>query len=265
MILVTGHKGYIGQHLTKRLDELGMDWQGFDVKYGRDFDCCNYNALNYWIGNGPTKTIIHLAAFKSIPDSINSPAEYLQNNINATTNLVRLMGWYGIRKIVFSSSCSVYGAQPSPIREDAPIKPENPYALSKAICEQIIMASKVNYSILRYFNPIGERHGIQDNSPDGIQQKMREGNFQIYGGDHPTKDGTPVRDFIDIDELVEAHIKALDWNNEVVNIGTGQGKSVKQLADELGVKYTIGPRREGDVSAVWADATQYKTLLKNGA
>lgn len=279
MILVTGANGYIGSHLCHRLAELNEKFVGVDTKvyinrvsgeYSYDRDIRDYHSMKQIFRKHSIDTIIHLAAYKSIPESVDEPEKYFQNNINCTTNLLLLAKEFKCRHFVFSSTCAVYGDNASPVTEDSPMdmSDDNPYALSKYICEGIIQNSKIHSTILRYFNPIGEYYGIRDFSSDGINTAIRRARngemFKIYGGDYKTVDGTPERDFIDIRTLVEAHIHAMRnpaFLGETVNVGLGRPRSVKQLCEELGIKYEIVGRREGDVPSIWASTQHYEKLM----
>lgn len=276
MILITGMGGYIGSHMAKFLDSTATKYVGIDKDKGKNFpllknayvvDMCNIDQLEdfFKVQNKKERitSVFHFAAYKSIPDSIKYPTDYFHNNIVSTANLMALMKAYNIPKIVFSSTCAVYGTKESPISETAVLNPENPYAKSKVICEEIIKDSTCNYSILRYFNPIGTYNGLKDFSKDSLNYNLNKNPFVIYGNDYNTPDGTPIRDFIEIDELINAHITALLWDNVIVNIGTGKGKSVLSLAKELNIPYVFGSRREGDCECVFADATKYKNLVKS--
>lgn len=274
MILITGIHGYIGSHMAQRLNALRMPFLGLDkfkpTINGIEFDAscpdlCDIDSLDTYFSKHTDIThVFHFAGFKSIRESISDPHYYLHNNINSTLNLVEaIKGFSPNAKLIFSSSASVYGNCASPVKETDPISPQNPYALSKSICEQIITASGINYSILRYFNPVGELYRIQDRSKDSINHALRQENFTIFGDDYPTKDGTPIRDFVPINELIDAHLHAMEWGNEIVNIGRGVPTTVKELAEERGIKYTIGKRREGDVAELWADTSKYKSLISS--
>lgn len=284
MILITGIDGYIGSHMAQRLSALRIPYWGIDLDFSKNNIVCDikYNVnLCYWeelntcvleqfiFEKGfadkiqATTHIFHFAGWKSIKHSLINPLKTISNNVNSTINLLNFAeNYFPKAKIIFSSSASVYGNAQSPIREDSPLNPLNPYALSKKICEDIIMNSGINYAILRYFNPVGELYKLRDHSTDSINYNIRKGDFQIFGNDYPTSDGTPVRDFIPISELIDAHLEAMKWKtNEIVNIGTGSPTTVKQLLDKIQIPYTIGPRREGDVAELWADISKYRNLL----
>ena len=233
-------------------------------------DIRDYKTLSGIFRRYPIDSVIHLAGYKNIQESVEEPEKYYQNNINGTTNILLLMAKYKCDRIMFSSTCAVYGeSAQSPVHEDD-IKDcpwENPYAASKYICEGLIQNSGLRYTILRYFNPIGEYNGLRDFSKDGINSACRRALggdiFKIYGGDYKTTDGTPERDFINIKVLVDAHIEAIrnpKFIDETANVGTGNPQSVKKLCDHLGLKYEIVGRRDGDTPSVWANTYHYEKL-----
>lgn len=269
MILITGASGYVGSHLCYALKKREIPFIGLDIDIWKNIipgvqwykeDCCDRAAIASIFRKFKPSTVIHLAALKSIPESLSHPEEYFQNNINSLTNVLALAKMFNCQRIIFSSSCAVYGPQNSPIKETAPLSPQNSYAKSKAICEEIIQSSDIPYIILRYFNPIGELNGLQDFAGDGINAAIRACNVTIHGSNYPTPDGTPIRDFIPIDDLVECHIKAITMktDTEIFNIGSGYGTSIKELLSRAGIQYTLGPRRPGDLPAIWADTSNWK-------
>lgn len=271
MILITGGNGYIGSHIAINMQKVVIvdnnvgNWKKLsDTQANLNFDICNLDDLEKVFKKFHITAVIHLAALKEVGESVTNPIKYLHNNINSTTNILLCMKKYGVRKIVFSSSCSVYGDCEG-CNEDTPYSPQSPYALSKQICEQLIIASGLDFSILRYFNPMGEEHGLRDFSADSLQNKLKQDPFFIYGMDYDTPDGSPMRDFIDIKELADIHIKALKWSNEIVNIGTGEPKSVLEVAKQHNVTYLVAERRPGDIAKVWADTTKYKALCSQSA
>lgn len=260
--------------MAQRLSALRLPFLGIDMNLGTNIisSCCVRVNLCDWnqivkIGtvNDLSKIthVFHFAGFKSINQSLRFPLKTISNNVNSTLNLLNLAEiHFPNAKIIFSSSASVYGNAPSPIKEDTPLNPLNPYALSKQMCEQIIINSGFKYAILRYFNPVGEMYRLRDHSVDSINYNIRKGGFTIFGDDYPTHDGTPVRDFIPISQLIDAHLEAMRWpTNEIVNIGTGSPTTVKQLLDSMQIPYTIGSRREGDVAELWADVSKYIDLV----
>ncbi|WP_299838789.1 UDP-glucose 4-epimerase GalE [uncultured Tenacibaculum sp.] len=230
--------------------------------------------------------IIHFAAFKAVGESVQKPLDYYENNIGALVYLLQEMRDRNIDHFIFSSSCTVYGqADELPITENAPIKPaESPYGNTKQIGEEIIRdtckANGLNAIALRYFNPIGAHDSLNIGElPLGVPQNLvpyitqtalgiRE-QLSVYGDDYDTPDGTPIRDYIHVVDLAKAHVEALKrliekknkQNFEYFNIGTGKGNSVIEIinafeqTNDLKLNYKIVARREGDVTAVFADTT----------
>ena len=236
--------------------------------------------------------IIHFAAFKAVGESVQKPLDYYENNIGSLVYLLQEMRDRNLNNFIFSSSCTVYGqADELPITEKAPIKPaESPYGNTKQIGEEIIKeASKAhgfNAIALRYFNPIGAHDSIKIGElPLGIPQNLIpfitqtatgiRKELSIFGGDYPTKDGTAIRDYIHVVDLAKAHIAALKrllMNDnkdhfEFFNIGTGKGSSVLEIVQSFEkvsskkLNYKIVERREGDVTAAYADTTLAKNEL----
>lgn len=234
--------------------------------------------------------VIHFAACKSVGESMQHPDKYYDNNVRGTFNLLNCVKDHDIKTLIFSSSCTVYGqADKLPITEQTPIKPaESVYGRTKQICEQMIedfhLGHEFNSVLLRYFNPIGahesarigERpNGVPDNLIPYVTQAAagERDKITVFGTDYDTPDGTCVRDYIHVVDLAKAHVRALEtcahakFRAEPINLGTGNGYSVKQVLDafekyndvKLNIEY--GPRRDGDITAAWADATKAKTLL----
>lgn len=233
------------------------------------------------------KSIIHFAASKAVGESVKEPLKYYRNNLTGIMNVLECMKRYGVSSLVFSSSCTVYG-QPEilPVTEEAPIQPAlSPYGNTKQICEEIIRdtvssCAALHAVMLRYFNPIGAHESaLIGELPLGVPQNLIPYVTQtaagvrkcltVFGNDYDTPDGSCIRDYINVTDLAKAHIKAVErmesgkqkQNVEVFNIGTGVGTSVfeiiKTFEDVTGVKlnYKVGPRREGDIEKVWADAS----------
>lgn len=237
--------------------------------------------------------VIHFAAYKAVGESVAKPLMYYRNNLDSLMLLLELMPKYGVKDLVFSSSCTVYG-QPEqlPVTEQTPRLPaQSPYGNTKAISEDIIrdvVHAKVAIRALalRYFNPIGAHPsaeigelplGVPANLVPFITQTaagIRQ-SLTVHGGDYNTPDGTCVRDYIHVMDLAEAHVQALkklseqpvDTSYDVVNIGTGRGETVlniiKTFEQQTGVSlnYTIGPRRPGDIEQVYADVTKARNVL----
>lgn len=309
-ILVTGGLGYIGSHTVVKLIENGYtpfiidNLSNSDIKVLNDIkkitgkevyflhgDLCNLSPgksnLRYLFKNFEFDAVIHFAAYKSVSESVREPLKYYENNIGGTINLLKIMKRYKVNKLIFSSSCVVYG-QPDkyPVTEETPLKPaESPYGETKRICEQIIENScsyeGINAISLRYFNPIGAHEsGIIYERPKGTPENLMpyitgviKGEYpflKVFGNDYNTPDGTAVRDYIDVNDLAEAHVKALDYvgknSYDVINIGSGSGYSVMEILNAFErngkkVKYEIHPRREGDIESIYADTTKAKNTL----
>ena len=230
--------------------------------------------------------VIHFAAYKAVGESVSKPLEYYQNNLNTLVYLLQELSERGIGNLIFSSSCTVYGqADELPITENAPVKPaESPYGYSKQVGEIMIRdtckAYGLNAIALRYFNPIGSHPSIKIGElPLGVPQNLipfitqtaagiRE-ELSVFGDDYPTIDGTAVRDYIHVVDLAKAHIAALSRlitkknkeNYEFFNVGTGTGSSVLEVitafekASGKPLNYKIVGRREGDITAAYADTT----------
>lgn len=235
-------------------------------------------------------SVIHFAGLKSVGESVKNPLTYYQNNVQGTMNLCQVMHQFGVHSLVFSSSATVYGIPPAlPVSEDMPTgQPTNPYGQSKLVVEQVLQDLRTSSEhwqivILRYFNPVGahesgrigeDPNGIPDNLMPYISQVAsgRLEELKVFGDDYPTPDGTGVRDFIHVTDLASGHVQALAHLESkpgvsVINLGTGQGFSVKELIEafsdvnEVKIPYSIAPRREGDLPSVYADASLAKKLL----
>ncbi len=233
--------------------------------------------------------VIHFAGLKAVGESVAVPLDYYGNNLGSTLALCRVMKRHGVSSFIFSSSATVYApGSPMPVREDAPLGCTNPYGWTKFMCEQILRdlaQSDPRFSVvlLRYFNPIGAHDsGLIGEDPAGIPNNLlpyitqtasgRLKRLQIHGNDYPTPDGTGVRDYIHVTDLARGHLKALEYamghtGCEAVNLGTGRGYSVLEIIDAFqkvnGVEgpYAVGPRRPGDVAAVYAAPSKAKSLL----
>ena len=308
-VLVTGAAGFIGSHTSVELLNAGYDIIILDnfvnskpeslkrIKEltGKDFkfyqaDIRDEEAMTKVFAENKIDAVIHFAGLKSVPQSIKEPLNYYDNNIAGTVCLCRVMDKAGCKKLVFSSSATVYGSKnPSPLREDMPTGgTTNPYGTTKYFIEQIlqdlcISDSEWGVSILRYFNPIGaHKSGRIGEDPNGIPGNLMPYITQVAigkleclnvcGNDYPTPDGTGVRDYIHVVDLALGHIKALDRllkvkGCEVYNLGTGKGYSVLDVvkafekASGIKINYRIAPRRAGDVACCYADATKAKEVL----
>jgi UDP-glucose 4-epimerase len=237
--------------------------------------------------------VIHFAAYKAVGESVSHPLMYYKNNVGSLVVLLELMEKYKVKNLVFSSSCTVYGEPDSPVVTENTLlqKATSPYGETKSICENIINHTKATSNtlqavLLRYFNPVGAHpsatlgelpQGIPNNllpyltqTANGIRKELT-----VYGDDYDnTKDGTCVRDYIHVVDLANAHVKSLEWLNsktepivETFNIGTGSGNSVLEVittfesVNNVKVNYRIGPKREGDVEQIYANASKAKRIL----
>lgn len=307
-VLLTGGAGYIGTHTLVELLEAGNDAVVFDnysnskpealerVKRitGRDFvsytaDMLDTAALDRIFSENEIESVIHFAGLKAVGESVSQPLRYYYNNITGTLNLCRTMQKHGVKRIVFSSSATVY-RQPAvmPIKEDAELGTACPYGETKLIIEKMladIAAADKDFSvaILRYFNPVGAHpSGLIGEDPQGIPNnlfpyitKVAHGKLpmlKVYGDDYPTSDGTGIRDYIHVVDLACAHLSALDYARmntgvEYFNIGTGKGYSVFDLVhayeNSTGKKvpYKVTERRPGDVAICYADPTKAREIL----
>ena len=234
--------------------------------------------------------VIHFAGFKAVGESVKKPLEYYRNNLDSTLTLLEVMEAFDCHKLVFSSSATVYGPNnPHPYKEDMPaIQSSSPYGWTKVMIERILTdycTAHPEFSaiLLRYFNPIGaHKSGLLGDDPNGIPNnlmpyigRVAAGQLEkltIFGGDYETPDGTCQRDYLHVVDLAIGHLKALEYaqNNsgaEAINLGTGNGISVLELVtafekvNNMKLPYEIGPRRDGDLPAFWADATKAKKLL----
>ena len=312
-ILVTGGTGYIGSHTTVELQKAGYDVviidnlsnSNIEVLDGIEAitgirpvfvkgDCTDIETLRKLFKENPgIKGIINFAASKAVGESVHKPILYYRNNLGTLLNLLECMPEYGVKGIVFSSSCTVYGEpDKNPIDETAPIKPAtSPYGNTKQISEEIITdvihsGAPIKSIILRYFNPIGAHESaLIGELPVGVPQNLVpyltqaaagiRKELTVFGDDYNTPDGSCIRDYIDVVDLAKAHVTAmkrmldnLDTDAiEIFNLGTGRGLSVLELINNFeratGVKvpYHIGARREGDIEKIWADPTKANTVL----
>lgn len=314
-ILVTGGTGFIGSHTTVELIQNGYNVvivdnlsnsnasvvDGIEKITGvrpefEKVDCCDYAAMeNVFEKHKGISGIIHFAASKAVGESVQKPLLYYRNNINSLINLLELMPKHGVKGIIFSSSCTVYG-QPSaenlPVTEEAPMqKALSPYGNTKQVNEEIIQdyihsGAPIKSIILRYFNPIGSHpSALIGELPNGVPMNLIpfvtqtaigiRKELKIFGNDYNTPDGTCIRDYIDIMDLAKAHVKAmeriLNENGtdpvEVFNIGTGNGLSTLQIvegfekATDVKLNWHYAPRREGDIEKVWANPHKANTVL----
>lgn len=307
-ILVTGGAGYIGSHTCVELLNAGYDIVVVDsfcnskpeaLKRvseitGKEFPIYNVDLLQKEeletvFSEHEIEAVIHFAGLKAVGESVAIPLRYYHNNITGTLMLCEVMQAYGVKKIVFSSSATVYGTPKRvPVSEDFPLQATNPYGRTKLMIEEILRDLYVSdnewsIALLRYFNPIGahpsgrigeDPNGIPNNLMPYITQvavgKLKE--LRVFGNDYPTVDGTGVRDYIHVVDLAIGHVKALEkvmntTGVEAYNLGTGRGYSVLELVSAFekvtGIKipYKIVDRRPGDVAISYADPTKAKEEL----
>lgn len=300
-VLVTGGAGFIGSHTCVELLDSGNDVvviDDYSNSYpsalarvrevaGKSFaayevDLRDRAALSAVFEEHPIDAVIHFAAKKAVGESTQIPLDYFDINIGGTTNLIRTMHQHQVSRLVFSSSCSIYGDSPAaPLSESDPANPTNPYALSKWICEQLLAEAcrhvpELSVIALRYFNPIGAHPGgWLGEDPLGVPNNVmpylsqiavgRLTELSVFGGDYPTPDGTAVRDYIHVVDVADAHRVALEHLGDrsgfrVFNLGTGSGVSVLELVAAFSgacgqnIPYRIVDRRSGDVASLIADA-----------
>jgi UDP-glucose 4-epimerase len=301
MILVTGGTGYIGSHTVVELLAAGNEVVILDnlsnsrkevvdrieTIAGRrpefvEGDIGDAHVLDELFGRYRFSAVIHFAGLKAVGESVSKPLEYYENNVHGSMVLFRAMMRHGVKRIVFSSSATVYGDPESlPIREDAALRATNPYGRTKLMIEEIledIVRAQPDWQVatLRYFNPIGaHKSGQIGEAPNGIPNNLLPyvaqvatgalANLRIFGNDYPTPDGTGVRDYIHVVDLALGHLKALDHLRShsglhVYNLGTGHGYSVLEIvrafeqASGRTVPYQITTRRPGDIASCYANA-----------
>jgi len=287
-ILLTGGNGYIGYNLYKQLSNL-YNIIIFDSTDGNNL--LNVNSISNIFEKYKIDLVIHLAGFKCVPDSIIEPLDYYSNNIIGTINLLNVMKIYKCNNIIFSSSASVYGNIISPIKEKDIIlcNQTNPYARTKLYIENIlndlyISDNKWNIIILRYFNPVGGYNYIDINNISNpnffiniLKCIKNNDTLNIFGNDYHTRDGTCIRDFIHIRDLIEAHISSIEFiinNNfpiKIYNIGTGKGYTLLEIVNNFNtqllsmnkdiINYKYCPKRIGDIDINYSDCSLIKKEL----
>lgn len=308
-ILVTGGAGYIGSHTCVELLEEGYDIvivdnfsnskpealnrikkiTGKELKF-YEADILDKAALETIFNENDIEAVIHFAGLKAVGESVSVPLRYYHNNITGTLVLCEVMQNFGVKKMVFSSSATVYGDPASvPIKETFPLHTTNPYGSTKMMIEDILRDLYVSdnewsIALLRYFNPIGaHKSGLLGEDPNGIPNNLMPYIAQVaagklpclsvFGNDYNTPDGTGVRDYIHVVDLAQGHLKALSkvletTGAEAYNLGTGNGYSVLDMVDafekENGVKVNlkITDRRPGDIAECYADPTKAKEELR---
>ncbi len=301
MILVTGGAGYIGSHTLHRLKALqqpaialdslysGHRWavpEGTELVVG---DISDGKLTDSLLQKYKINSVIHFAAHLSVEESVKDPLKYYRNNVAGSLSLIESCYRNGVANLIFSSTCAIYGSpEENPISESTPANPESPYARTKQITENILRdgeasgKSPMKFVSLRYFNVAGAKvgGGLGQATPNAWQLVKvaaevacgKRKKLFIYGTDYPTKDGTCMRDYIHVDDLVDAHILALDYlkkggSSEILNCGYGRGYSVLEVTEMMkkvsGVDFVteVQPRRAGDAVAVWADTKKVKQLL----
>jgi len=296
-ILVTGGAGYVGSHCVRLLCDRGHDVVVYDnLSTGHagavdtratmvQADLADLDRLDE-VMRGGIASVMHFAGVLNVNESLEHPVNYYIQNVANTLNLLRAMAWSGTRRIIFSSSCSVYGIPPAtPITEEMPCLPISPYGSSKLMVERILddcsRAWGLGSTSLRYFNAAGASAGggIGEAHPEEVHliplviRAARGGNdhVRVFGVDYPTRDGSAVRDYIHVDDLATAHLAALESQEEgtfrCYNVGTGWGTSVKEVVDivrqvsKKEIKVEPSERRAGDPPELFADPTKIQTEL----
>ncbi len=308
-ILLTGGAGFIGSHTCVELQN-----DGYDVVIADNFsnskpevlnriktitgkapvfyeaDVTDKEALRKIFSEQQIDAVVHFAGYKAVGESVAKPVMYYRNNLDSTLTLLEVMNEFGVKKIVFSSSATVYGeSNEPPYDENMPISTcTNPYGWTKLMSEQILRDAafadkELSVVLLRYFNPIGAHEsGLIGEDPAGIPNnlfpyvaKVAGGKLEklgIFGNDYPTEDGTGVRDYIHVVDLAKGHVAAIAYAKdhtgaEAVNLGSGRGHSVMEVVNtfsevnNIPVPYEIKPRRPGDLPTSFADASKAKKLF----
>lgn len=312
-ILVTGGNGYIGSHTLIQLIKNGFDVVSIDnlsrSKRGtmqriqtitgksvvnHEVDICDKDALFAAIASeGKIDGVIHFAAYKSVPESVEKPCLYYRNNLNSLINILEACEKFDIRHFIFSSSCSIYGeVSQLPVTEQTPIgEAMCPYAHTKQIGEKIIQSFAAQVPtfraiILRYFNPVGAdmsgKNGeMTSDAPNNLMPILmqtgigRRASMTVFGTDYDTRDGSCIRDYIHVTDIADAHVKALQASAdgkiepqcEIFNLGSGNGISVIEMINAFEkitgkkLNHTLGERRAGDIPAIYSDSKKAKQML----
>jgi len=304
-ILVTGGAGYIGSHAVKALLEQGYGVVVFDnlfrgFKEAIDVLKKNFSRLKFYQGDlrnytdvaqvfkkEPIKEVMHFAALCLVSESMEKLGEYFENNVLGTSNLLKAMARFNVDKLIFSSTCAVYGeSQYLPVDEKHPTNPNSPYGESKLMAEKEIywfgQLKDLKYVILRYFNVTGaSSDGLIGDSKkpsqllvqNAVRGALNIEPFQLTCPKVDTADGTPIRDYLNVEDLAAAHLKALDYlarggRSDIFNLGTGQGNSVLEIINSVQkitkVKFPVskGETRRGEYAQVYADISKAKKALK---
>jgi UDP-glucose-4-epimerase GalE len=296
-VLVTGGAGYIGSHTVALLTQQQRDVVVLDsLELGTK---SRIDTVPFFQGNISDERliekickkhditeVIHFAAYKAVGESMEQPLRYYSNNVGGTIDLVRALLANGVERMVFSSSAAVYGNPASvPVTEDSPLLPESVYAETKAVMERFLAscdAIGMRSVSLRYFNAagasadssIGEDWSMSQNLVPLVMKAILgfSGPLNVFGNDYPTPDGTCIRDYIHVEDLADAHVKALDYLEQggaslACNVGTGRGTSVLEvidIAEQVSgrkVPHVVTSRRAGDPTSVYADPTLVRALL----
>jgi UDP-glucose 4-epimerase len=296
--LITGGAGYIGSQTARRLRDAGHEVVVIDdLRRGHrgalgDLplivgDVRDEALVADVLRRRRIEAVVHFAALKSVEESVADPGRYFDNNVGGTNAVLSAMARTGVGRIVFSSSCAVYGTPDvSPVDETAPVAPINPYGESKLLSERLLpsfeRAHGIRFAALRYFNAAGASDdGAQGedwtDAPNLVPVVLqaaagRRPVVQIFGTDHATPDGTCIRDYIHVLDLADAHLRALEVIEATdasltINVGTGVGASVVEVIEtarritDRPIPSVAGPRREGDPAAIWADTTRAERVL----
>ncbi|MCR5648545.1 MAG: UDP-glucose 4-epimerase GalE [Oscillospiraceae bacterium] len=309
MVLLTGGAGYIGSHTAVELinegydvviaDDLSNSEESVMERIGRitgktpafrRIDVADGAALKALFAEFEIDSVVHFAGFKAVGESVAEPLKYYRNNLDTTLTLLETMKRFGCRRVVFSSSATVYGEDnPLPYVEEMPEgRCTNPYGWTKFMVERIMTDAasadpEMSVVLLRYFNPLGAHEsGLIGEKPNGIPNNLmpyitqvaagiRE-KLSIFGNDYDTVDGTGVRDYIHVVDLAKGHVKALEYaekntGTEIFNLGTGRGTSVLEIVNAFervnGVKipYEFAPRRAGDIASFYANPSKAERVL----
>lgn len=301
-VLLTGGLGYIGSHSSLALAQAGYEpvivdnlsnakasvrerlheLSGKEMPLHRA-DVRDRDALHKVFSSNPVCAVVHFAGLKAVGESVENPLAYWENNVGGTVALLQVMRDHGVRTIVFSSSCTVYGEpERLPIDESHPLRPQSPYGKTKLASEQLLADEaaadpEFHYAALRYFNPTGAHpSGRIGEDPNGVPNNLfpyiaqvavgRRPCLRVWGKDYPTRDGTGVRDYIHIVDLAHGHVAALEFLQKkrrsiTVNLGTGRGYSVLEAAQAFErasrrrIPLEFAARRAGDVAACYAQAS----------
>ncbi|NLL09047.1 MAG: UDP-glucose 4-epimerase GalE [Firmicutes bacterium] len=306
LILVTGGTGYIGSHTCVELLDSGYDVIILDNLANSErevvdriaqitgkrplfyhADATDATAVDLIFRTHSIDGVIHFAGLKAVGESVEKPLAYYKNNLLSTMVVLENCVKYGVKRFVFSSSATVYGENEAPLVESMELRPRaNPYGETKAMCEKILTDTarihpKMSVALLRYFNPVGAHEsGLIGEAPRGIPNNLMPyvtqvakgllPELKVFGNDYPTPDGTGVRDYIHVMDLVKGHLAALEKTGpgvHIYNLGTGKGTSVLELiaafqrVNQVEIPYRIVERRPGDLAACWADASKARDEL----